>query len=158
MFSILKVLCASMSQKTKPPSRCNVLMLRNRYCKMVARVLCLVAREWVGSCQSWSSKVNENEQTNPHLYTMFWCRDIGLTKWLLEYSVWLLGSGLAAANHEAPKAACQYDWYNTTPMPLWHSEWKISLFKIWLLRCSIIVGDSGLAVWWPKSNEPTLMF
>jgi len=52
MFSILKVLCASMSQKTQPPSRCNVLMLRNRYCKMVARVLCLVAREWVGSCQS----------------------------------------------------------------------------------------------------------
>ncbi len=31
---------------------------------------------------------------------MFWCRDIGLAKRLLGYSVWLLGSGLAAANQK----------------------------------------------------------
>jgi len=44
MFSILKVLCACMSQKkTQPPSRYNVLMLRCRSCKMVAKVVCLVA-------------------------------------------------------------------------------------------------------------------
>ncbi len=67
---------------------------------------------------------------------MFWCRDIGLAKRLLGYSVWLLGSGLAASNHDTPKASCQYEWYKPTPTPLWHSEWKIFLCEFWLLRCS----------------------
>ncbi len=98
---------------------------------------------------------------------MFWCRDIGLAKRLLGYSVWLLGSGLAASNHDTPKASCQYEWYKPTPTPLWHSEWKIFLCEFWLLRCSTMVarawpvsveGDSGLAACCPESNEPTLMF
>ncbi len=66
---------------------------------------------------------------------MFWCRDIGLAKRLLGYSVWLLGSGLAASNHDTPKASCQCEWYKPTPTPLWHSEWKIFLCEFWLLRC-----------------------
>ncbi len=90
---------------------------------------------------------------------MFWCRDIGLAKRLLGYSVWLLGSGLAASNHDTPKASCQYEWYKTNShasvtfrmedIPLW----------IWLLRCSTMVargvasecwGDSGLAACCPR--------
>ncbi len=43
-----------MSQKSQPPSLYDVLMQRYWSCKTVARVLCLVAREWLGSCQSWS--------------------------------------------------------------------------------------------------------
>ncbi len=77
---------------------------------------------------------------------MFWCRDIGLAKRLLGYSVWLLGSGLAASNHDTPKASCQYEWYKPTPTPLWHSEWKIFLCEFWLLRCSTMVARA-----WPVS-------
>ncbi len=79
---------------------------------------------------------------------MFWCRDIGLAKRLLGYSVWLLGSGLAASNHDTPKASCQYEWYKPTPTPLWHSEWKIFLCEFWLLRCSTMVARA-----WPVSVE-----
>ncbi len=79
---------------------------------------------------------------------MFWCRDIGLAKRLLGYSVWLLGSGLAASNHDTPKASCQYEWYKPTPTPLWHSEWKIILCEFWLLRCSTMVARA-----WPVSVE-----
>ncbi len=79
---------------------------------------------------------------------MFWCRDIGLAKRLLGYSVWLLGSGLAASNHDTPKASCQYEWHKPTPTPLWHSEWKIFLCEFWLLRCSTMVARA-----WPVSVE-----
>ncbi len=79
---------------------------------------------------------------------MFWCRDIGLAKRLLGYSVWLLGSGLAASNHDSPKASCQYEWYKPTPTPLWHSEWKIFLCEFWLLRWSTMVARA-----WPVSVE-----
>ncbi len=79
---------------------------------------------------------------------MFWCRDIGLAKRLLGYSVWLLGSGLAASNHDTPKASCQYEWYKPTPTPVWHSEWKIFLCEFWLLRCSTMVARA-----WPVSVE-----
>ncbi len=48
-------------------------------------------------------------------------------KRLLGYSVWLLGSGLAAANHEAPKSVWMI---KPTPTPLWHSEWK---YPLWIL-------------------------
>ncbi len=133
---------------SQPPSLYDVLMQRYWSCKTVARVLCLVAREWLGSCQSWSSKVSVNVETNPHLYTMFWCRDIGLAKRLLGYSVWLLGSDLAASNHDTPKASCQYEWYKPTPTPLWHSECKIFLCEFWLLRCSTMVARA-----WPVSVE-----
>ncbi len=79
---------------------------------------------------------------------MFWCRDIGLAKRLLGYSVWLLGSGLAASNHDTPKASCQCEWYKPTPTPLWHSEWKIFLCEFWLLRWSTMVARA-----WPVSVE-----
>ncbi len=36
-------------------------------------------------------------------------KDIGLARRLLGYSVWLLGSGLAVANDNTPKVACQYE-------------------------------------------------
>ncbi len=79
---------------------------------------------------------------------MFWCRDIGLAKRLLGYSVWLLGSGLAASNHDTPKASCQCEWYKPTPTPLWHSEWKIFLCEFWLLRWSTMVARA-----WPVCVE-----
>ncbi len=80
---------------------------------------------------------------------MFWCRDIGLAKRLLGYSVWLLGIGLAASNHDTPKASCQYEWYKPTPTPLWHSEWKIFLCEFWLLRCSTMVARAwSVSVEW----------
>ncbi len=46
---MVAVLFASMSQKSQPPSLYDVLMQRYWSCKTVARVLCLVAREWLGS-------------------------------------------------------------------------------------------------------------
>ncbi len=79
---------------------------------------------------------------------MFWCRDIGLAKRLLGYSVWLLGSGLAAANHEAPKSVWMYK-----PTPhLYTMFWcrDIGLAKR-LLGYSVWLLGSGLAA----SNHDT---
>lgn len=69
-----------------------------------------------------------------HVYTMLWCRDIGIGKWLLGHSVWLLGSDFVAANDDAPKAAYQYKWYKPSPMPLRHSDLKMYLFWFGLLK------------------------
>ena len=101
---------------------------------------------WFTMIQGWFTIVYHDlvKRAKSHLYTMFWCRDIRFAKRLLGYSLWLLWSYLAAANDEIPKASCQYEWYKPTPMPLWHSEWKISLFGFWLLRCSTMVAREGL--------------
>jgi len=53
--NMLEVLFASMSQKSQPPSLYDVLMQIYKSCLMVARVLCIVARKWLDSCQWWIS-------------------------------------------------------------------------------------------------------
>ncbi len=83
----------------------------------------------------------------PSLYDVL-IRDIGLAKRLLGYSVWLLGSGLAASSHDTPKASCQYEWYKPTPTPLWHQNGRCSSVNFWLLRCSTMVARA-----WPVSVE-----
>ncbi len=122
-------------------------MQRYWSCKTVARVLCLIAREWLGSCQSWSSKVSVNVNQPPSLYAVLMQR-YRSCKTVARVLFWLLGSGLAASNHDTPKASCQYEWYKPTPTPLWHSEWKIFLCEFWLLRCSTMVARA-----WPVSVE-----
>ncbi len=72
---------------------------------------------------------------------MFWCRDIGFCKTLHRYSVWLLGSGLAASNHDTPKACVSMNDINQLPhasvtfrmedIPLWILVAKVA--RQWLL-------------------------
>jgi len=66
---------------------------------------------------SFTPKHDLVKRANSHLYTMFWCRDIGLAKQLLGYSVWLLWSCLATANDESPKASSHYGCYKTNSHP-----------------------------------------
>ncbi len=94
-----------------------------------------------------------------------WSKDIqniGLAKRLLGYCFWLLGSGLTAASDDIMKAACQYKWYKSTPMSLWHSDLKIHLFGFGLLGSSIMVarvwqgsvsGGTWLVVCCPESKN-----
>ncbi len=98
-----------------------------------------------------------------------WSKDIqniGLAKRLLGYCFWLLGSGLTAASDDIIKAACQYVWYKSTPMSLWHSDLKIHLFGFGLLGSSIMVarvwqgsvsGGTWLVVCCPESKTPSPM-
>ncbi len=78
---------------------------------------------------------------------MFWCRDIGLAKRLLGYSVWLLGSGLAAANHDAPKS-------------VWCINQPPSLYDVLMQRYRSCKRLLGYSVWllgsgWAASNHHT---
>ncbi len=121
------------------------------------------------NCQWWymiGCLLSRVKNTQPHVSTSLWSKDmqnIGLAKRLLGYCFWLLGSGLTAASDDIIKAACQYEWYKSTPMSLWHSDWKIHLFGFGLLGSSIMVarvwqgsvsGGTWLVVCCPESKTP----
>ncbi len=71
---------------------------------------------------------------------MFWCRDIGLAKTVARVLCWLLGSGLAASNHDTPKASCQCEWYKPTPTP--PVTFRMEDIPLWILVAKVV--DNGL--------------
>ncbi len=128
----------------------------------------MVARAWLDSfteiLRVWL--VAWAKCARPHVSMTLWSKDIAIARRLLGYTVWLLGSGLGAANDYTPKVACQYELNKQTPMSLWHSVWKIHLFGFGLLGSSIMVArvwlgsaidGSWLVDCCPYSKTPTPM-
>ncbi len=78
---------------------------------------------------------------------MFWCRDIGLAKRLLGYSVWLLGVAWQLAITILQRLLVSMNDINQLPR-LCDIQNGRYLCEFWLLRCSTMVARA-----WPVSVE-----